>query len=147
MRKSYLSAKQWLSRAGRIQARIDSLRASKERAYLRATSSTAPLRLDAGGGRTGGSDYDATAAYVALSMEAERQEIRLVQVCEEILYMISQVEDNTLAVLLQEHYINEKSLREIALIFHYSTSRVYQLHHKAVEQIREILEFSLESSA
>lgn len=147
MCESYLSAKQWLSRAGRIQARIDSLRASKERAYLRATSSTAPLRPDAGGGHTGGSGYDATAAYVALSMEAERQEVRLVQVCEEILYIISQVEDNTLAVLLQEHYINEKSLREIASTFHYSTSRAYQLHRKAVEAVREILEFSLESSA
>ena len=147
MYESYLSAKQWLSRAKGIQARIDSLRASKERAYLRATASTAPLRFDAGGCRTGWNGYDANAAYVALSMEVERQEVELAQVCEEILYMISQVEDNALAVLLQEHYVNEKSLREIALVFHYSTSRAYQLHHKAVERIREILEFSLESSA
>lgn len=146
MHATYLSAKQWLSRARGARARIDSLRASKERAYLRATSSTAPLRLDAGGG-AGRSGYDANAAYVALSMEVERQEVELARVCEEILYMISQVEDNALAVLLQEHYINEKPLREIALVFHYSTSRAYQLHRKAVEQIREILEFSLESSA
>lgn len=149
MYESYLSAKQWLSRAKGIQARIDSLRASKERAYLRATSSTAPLRFDAGGCRTGWNGYDANAAYVALSTEVERQEAQLAQACAEILYVVSQIENNTLSVLLLERYINEKSLREIALIFDCSVSRVYQLHQKAVAEVQKILDgnVSLEPSA
>lgn len=148
VRAFYPSVRQWLSRARGIQARIASLQESMERAYLRATSSTLPLR-PTGGGHKGSSGYDANAAYVALSTEVERQEAQLAQACAEILYVVSQIENNTLSVLLLERYINEKSLREIALIFDCSVSRVYQLHQKAVAEVQKILDgnVSLEPSA
>ena len=129
-----MTAKEWLSRARKMSGRLRALQTSKEQAFARATS------VVVGGGEhvSGGEPADKHAAYAELSLSVDRQIEKLEQVRAEILQVIGQVEDNTLATLLTEYYVNDKTWEEVAVQMRYSWRQVMRLHGQALCEIRTI---------
>lgn len=129
-----MTAKEWLGRARKLRLRLSALEDSKQRAYARAVSSTAGLGERVSGGEPG----DKLVAYAEVSLTADRQIEKLEQVRAEILQVIGQVEDNTLATLLTEYYVNDKTWEEVAVQMQYSWRQVMRLHGQALCEIRAI---------
>ncbi len=131
-----MTAKEWLSRARKMSGRLRALQTSKEQAFARATS------VVVGGGEhvSGGEPADKHAAYAELSLAVDRQTEKLEQVRAEILQVIGQIEDNTLAALLTEYYVNDRTWEEVAVQMGYSWRWVRRLHARALDQVQEILD-------
>ena len=129
-----MTAKEWLGRARRLRLRLDALQDSKQRAYARAISRTAGM----GERVSGGEPEDRLAAYAEVSLAADRQIEKLEQVRAEILQVIGQVEDNTLAALLTEYYVNDRTWEEVAVQMGYSWRQTMRLHGQALGKVREI---------
>ena len=98
-------------------------------------SSTAGLGERVSGGEPG----DKLAAYAEVSLAADQQIEKLEQVRAEILQVIGQVEDNTLATLLTEYYVNDKTWEEVAVKVEKSWRWTMNLHGKALEAVEKIL--------
>lgn len=131
-----MTAKEWLGRARKLRLRLSALEDSKQRSYALAVSSTAGLGERVSGGEPG----DKLAAYTEMSIAVDRQIEKLEQTRAEILQVIGQVEDNTLATLLTEYYVNDKTWEEVAVQMQYSWRWVRRLHVRALEQVQEILD-------
>lgn len=129
------AAKEWLGRARKLRLRLSALEDSKQRAYARAVSSTAGMSERVSGGEPG----DKLAAYAEASLAADRQIEKLEQTRAEILQVIGQVEDNTLATLLTEYYVNDKTWEEVAVHMQYSWRWTMKLHGKALRAVEAIL--------
>ena len=129
-----MTAKEWLIRARKMSGRLRALQESKAQAFARATNAVI------GGSErvSGGEPADKHAAYAELSLSVDRQIEKLEQVRAEILQVIGQVEDNTLATLLTEYYVNDKTWEEVAAEQHYSWRQVMRLHGHALQIIREL---------
>lgn len=130
-----MAAKEWLGRARELRLRLRALEDSKQRSYARAVSSTAGLGERVSGGEPG----DKLAAYAEVSLAADRQIEKLEQVRAEILQVIGQVEDNTLATLLTEYYVNDKTWEEVAVQVGKSWRWTMNLHGKALKAVEKIL--------
>lgn len=130
-----MTAKEWLGRARKLRLRLSALEDSKQRAYARAVSSTAGVGERVSGGEPG----DKLAAYAEVSLAADRQIEKLEQVRAEILQVIWQVEDNTLATLLTEYYVNDKTWEEVAVKIDKSWRWTMNLHGKALKAVEKIL--------
>lgn len=130
-----MTAKEWLGRARKLRLRLRALEDSKQRSYARAVSSTAGLGERVSGGEPG----DKLAAYAEVSLAADRQIEKLEQTRAEILQVIGQVEDNTLATLLTEYYVNDKTWEEVAVQMQYSWRWTMNLHGKALKAVEKIL--------
>ena len=130
-----MTAKEWLGRARKLRLRLSALEDSKQRAYARAVSSTAGLGERVSGGEPG----DKLAAYAEVSLAADRQIEKLEQTRAEILKVIGQVEDNTLATLLTEYYVNDKTWEEVAVRIDKSWRWTMNLHGKALKAVEKIL--------
>lgn len=130
-----MTAKEWLGRARKLRLRLSVLEDSKQRAYARAVSSTAGLGERVSGGEPG----DKLAAYAEVSLAADRQIEKLEQTRAEILKVIGQVEDNTLATLLTEYYVNDKTWEEVAVRIDKSWRWTMNLHGKALKAVEKIL--------
>ena len=128
------AAKEWLGRARKLRLRLSALEDSKQRAYARAVSNTAGMGERVSGGELG----DKLAAYAEVSLAADRQIEKLEQTRAEILQVIGQVEDNTLATLLTEYYVNDKTWEEVAVQMRYSWRQIMRLHGQALSEIRAI---------
>lgn len=130
-----MTAKEWLGRARKLRLRLSALEDSKQRSYARAVSSTAGL----GERVSGGEPADKHAAYAEVSLAVDRQIEKLEQVRAEILQVIGQVEDNTLATLLTEYYVNDKTWEEVAVQVGKSWRWTMNLHGKALKAVEKIL--------
>ncbi len=130
-----MTAKEWLGRARKLRLRLSALEDSKQRSYARAVSSTAGL----GERVSGGEPVDKHAAYAEVSLAVDRQIEKLEQVRAEILQVIGQVEDNTLATLLTEYYVNDKTWEEVAVQMGKSWRWTMNLHGKALKAVEKIL--------
>ena len=125
-----MDIKEWLSRGRELNKRIDALEKSKAMAFDAATSVTA----SSGGG--GGSEVSRKAeSYSALSEELDRELKRLDGILAEITALISNVEDNTLATLLQDRYVRCMTWDQIADELGYCRFHVTKtLHPAALEE-------------
>ena len=130
-----MTAKEWLLRGRRLKSRIQALQTSKAKAFARATSAV----VSDGERISGGVPADHHAAYAALSLEVDRQLAALARTRAEILQGIGQVEDNTLAALLTEYYINDRTWEEVAVGLGYSWRWVMKLHERALREVAAIL--------
>lgn len=92
-----------------MRKRLDALQESKRKAYDKACSSTAPLRLDTATQGKAVQPNDRAVQYTYFSEKVDKQIAKLEQVRAVILQVITQVEDNMLAALLAEYYINSKT--------------------------------------
>lgn len=129
-----MTAKEWLGRARKLRLRLCALEDSKQRSYAHAVSSTAGLGERVAGGEPG----DKLVAYAEVSLAVDQQIKKLEQVRAEILQVIGKVEDNTLATLLTEYYVNDKTWEEVAVQMQYSWRQVMRLHGQALCKIRTI---------
>lgn len=130
-----MTAKEWLGRARKLRLRLSALEDSKQRAYARAVSNTAGMGERVSGGEPG----DKLAAYAEVSLAADRQIEKLEQTRAEILQVIGQVEDNTLATLLTEYYVNDKTWEEVAVRIDKSWRWTMNLRGKALKAVEKIL--------
>ncbi len=135
-----ITAKEWLSRARNAEKRLKALEESKRRAYDRATATTRALRRDFGGSSgnfTSGSKSD---SYAVLSAEVDRQGDEVNKKCAEVTRVIGQVEDNILATLLTEYYVNGRSWTEVAVAINYDYGYMIRcLHPKALQKIEQLI--------
>ena len=131
-----MTAKEWLIRARKMSGRLRALQESKAQAFARATNAVLGGSERVSGGEPG----DKLAAYAEVSLAVDRQIEKLEQVRAEILQVIGQVEDNTLATLLTEYYVNDKTWEEVAVQMQYSWRWVRRLHARALDQVQEILD-------
>ncbi len=134
-----MTVKEWLSRARNAEARLNALEESKRRAYDHATSGTRALRRDFAGSSGNSTSDSKNDVYAVLSVEVDRQKDEVDRICAEITHVIGQVEDNVLATLLTEYYVNGRTWDEVAEVTNYSTRYVHRLHKKAIEAVRGIL--------
>lgn len=140
MQTKHQEVKQWLSRARNMRKRLDALQESKRRAYDTARSSTAPIRPDAAAQTSSVQTDGKLARYAYFSEEVNKQIARLEEVRAEILNTIAQVEDNTLATLLIEYYVNNKTWYEVANLLGYSFAHVTKTFHaNALREVAKIL--------
>ena len=134
-----MTTKEWLNRGRRLNRRLQALQESKRQAYERAISSTAAAGSDFVGSPSNFSLVDKNASYANLSAAVDMQIKRLEEARAEILHILNQLEDNTLATLLTEYYVNDKTWEEVAVSMGYSWRQVLRLHGQAVQEIRKIL--------
>lgn len=135
--EGFITAKGFLMRARRLDARLKTLREARELAWSRATSVTPKLSKAA----AKGADISRKPEdFSALAAECEKQERELDSVQAEILSVISEIPDNTLAALLTAYYVNGETWEEVAVELHYSFYHVVtRLHPKALDAVTEIL--------
>ena len=101
------------------------------------------------GGEGGGTHQtgDKLGAAVARIMDAESRvsdEIEMLEATErEVIKTINGVQDGTLSKLLYERYINGKTWEQIAVLMNYTYRRVTQLHGKALNAVKDFLEFPI----
>ena len=77
---------------------------------------------------------------MVLADSVRAQEDNLNRVRSEILDAIGMVEDNTLATLLTEYYINNRTWEEVAVALNYSWEHIIRcLHPKALRKIEDII--------
>lgn len=136
-----MTVKQWLMRARNIESRIASLVMARQRAYDRAVSIVArPREVCVIGGGVSSPD-DKNASYVIVGEAIKEQEDKLNAIRAEIIEAIGVVEDNTLAALLTEYYVNGRTWEDVAFALDYSYSQVVKyLHPKALKAINDAIE-------
>lgn len=134
--KAYLNEyRKCVKRSKAAQDHLNELRAMAER--------ITPNYAATGGGSCGVSDR--LGAAVAKIIDAEAvvdAEIELLIATErDIQNAIDKVNDETLRTLLYERYINGKTWEQIAVQMNYGYRRVTQLHGKALNAVKDFLEF------
>ena len=112
-----MPAKEFLNRARRLQARIDQLEDAKSEVWNRSTYSAKPVSKAPLDGKDVNRRTEAYSAYVD-GIDAERS--RLIEIKAEILSVVNQIPDNTLAALLTSYYINGKTWEQTAVELKYS---------------------------
>lgn len=101
------------------------------------------------GGEGGGTHQtgDKLGAAVARILDAESRvsdELEMLEATErEVVKTINGVQDGTLNTLLYERYINGKTWERIAVLMNYTYRRVTQLHGKALNAVKDFLEFPI----
>lgn len=129
--------KRWLMRGKNIQRRIASLEASKAEAWDSATR----VNASAGAARGAGGVGRRPERYGELSAQLDQEWKRLDRTLAEITRAVALVEDNTLAALLQERYVNGKTWAGVAAGIGYEYSyTVRKLHPKALRAVKEAIE-------
>jgi DNA-directed RNA polymerase specialized sigma subunit len=122
-------------RAAAAQDHLDELRSM-------ATRITPNYSSEGGGTHHTG---DKLGAAVARIMDAESRvsdELEMLEATErEVVKTINGVQDGTLSTLLYERYINGKTWEQIAVLMNYTYRRVTQLHGKALNAVKDFLEF------
>lgn len=99
------------------------------------------------GGEGGGTHQtgDKLGAAVARILDAENRvsdDLEMLEATEhEVVKTIKSVQDGTLSTLLYERYINGKTWEQIAVLMNYTYRRVTQLHGKALNAVKDFLEF------
>lgn len=133
-----MEAKQWLLRARRLQSRIDQLEEARRAAWERATSTTQTPRSDPVA-RSGISRKPEQFGELGAVIDGELR--RLDAVKAEIMAVIAQVPDNTLAALLVGYYVNGHTWEQVCVDISYSYKHVvHQLHPRALETVQSIIE-------
>ncbi len=131
-----MTAKEWLLRVRKAEMRLKALEESKQKAYARATAATRALRRDFAGSSGNFTSGDKNDAYIVLSAEIDRQKERIDRICAEITQVIGQMDDNVLATLLTEYYVNGKTWKKVAAVINYDYN--YTIRCKHPEALREI---------
>lgn len=135
-----MTAKEWLLRARKLEERLAALRESRQRAYDRAVSATAQPRDGCVTGGGAAAPDDKAAGYAIVGEEVEAQLAELNRIRAEILRMCRRVEDNMLAALLIEYYVNGKTWEQVAVGLGCSWRHVHRLHARALKKLEDVIE-------
>lgn len=132
-----MTAKEFLMRARRLQARIAQLEDAKAGAWERSTYSTQSSGTASGNPGAYGRRTEVYGEYVD---KIDEERARLIQIKAEILEVVNQVPDNALAALLTAYYINGKTWEQTAVELRYSYRHlVHVLHPRALCAVEAIL--------
>lgn len=133
--KEYLQ--QYRQAVMRAEAAMDHL----EELRAMATRITPYYSAEGGGTHQAGDKLGAAVARILDAESRVSDELEMLEATErEIICTISKLTDGTLRTLLYERYINGKTWEQIAVQMNYTYRRVTQLHGKALEKIRELIE-------
>ena len=132
-----MTAKDFLLRARRLQARINQLEKARQSVWAAATATTtAPGQ---GSIRSSGVSRKPE-QYGEFISELEAEYRRLDEIKADTLRVIGQVQDNTLATLLMAYYINGRTWEQTAVDIGYSYFRtVHDKHLQALAEVEKIL--------
>lgn len=119
-----MTAREWILRNRHLKQYINQLEESKKNKLIKKRSRNISSRE--------------TKQYTELDEEIDRQIEELKKVRYEIITTVKKVRDNTLSALLIGHYINNKSIPELAESLNYSERQIVRLHKKALEEIKII---------
>lgn len=129
-----MTVKDWLHRGYKIDKEINALLLEREKAFNLACKVSAPPsdneRVKASAGNGSENRYIKYAEYSRL---IDSRIDRLYQVKNEILTVISAVENNTYRTLLILRYVQFKTWEEIADCMGYEVRWLYRLHQKALK--------------
>lgn len=108
-----------------------------------------PLYCGEGGGGQHQSGDEKMMNAVDKIIEAKNRvsdELEMLEATErEVVKTINGVQDGTLSTLLYERYINGKTWEQIAVLMNYTYRRVTQLHGKALNAVKDFLEFPIQN--
>jgi DNA-directed RNA polymerase specialized sigma subunit len=122
-------------RAAAAQDHLDELRSM-------ATRITPNYSSEGGGTHQTGDKLGAAVARILDAESRVSDELEMLEATErEIVNTINDVQDGTLSNLLYERYINGKTWEQIAVLMNYTYRRVTQLHGKALNAVKDFLEF------
>lgn len=135
-----MTAKEWLSRAWKIDDEIDALLSGKSAAYERLTSITAQQS-----GTVISSTKDPhkaeclLASYAAYDAEIQERVNSLMAIKSEIQETISALADVRYRTLLTYLYINYQPWEQIAVNMSYSYMHICRLHGEALKAIEPLI--------
>lgn len=122
-------------RAAAAQDHLDELRSM-------ATRITPNYSSEGGGTHQTGDKLGAAVARILDAESRVSDELEMLEATErEVVKTINGVQDGTLNTLLYERYINGKTWEQIAVQMNYTYRRVTQLHGKALNAVKDFLEF------
>lgn len=124
-------------RAAAAQDHLDELRSM-------ATRITPNYSSEGGGTHQTGDKLGAAVARILDAESRVSDELEMLEATErEVVKTINGVHDGTLSTLLYERYINGKTWEQIAVLMNYTYRRVIQLHGKALNAVKDFLEFPI----
>lgn len=126
----------WMNRARSIESNINALSAAKENAKSQVLRITPNYGSDGSQSSKNPHKYDRLVELESL-IDQKIDEQLLVK--QEILTMISRLQDTRQQAILTNYYINMMTLEEIATKVRYSYPHVKRLRAKAMVKIQEIL--------
>ena len=130
-----MTAKQYLSQALRIDQRIESRIAERDRLASKATSLRATQLT--GMPRGGGRDWtDAINEVIDLTSKIEDEIMELCRLKREIMATIDRVEDSRYRMLLEFRYRSGYTWEQIAEAMGYDVRWVYHLHGEALQTVK-----------
>lgn len=133
-----MTVKEWVGRGIGLEARIRSLKKSKDRAYAFATASTAST----GGDVVSNSGVSRKSeSYTMLAAELDAQLEKWDAIMAEITCAIGLVQNHTLAALLQARYVRGLDWWKVADELGYSEDYVkFRLHERAIHDLEQTIE-------
>lgn len=134
-----MTAKEYLEQAYRLDQRIDSKLEQVEMLRFLTTKTTATIKGDPGGGRSGDLMEDAIARIVDLEREIAAEICRLTELKREIAEIIGRVEDPEEKIVLEMRYLGNKKWPEIGRAMNCSGTTVYRWHQNALKKVEEFL--------
>lgn len=139
-----MTAKQWLMRAWKLDREISSLIRARDSTRERVMSITQNYSAIMVGGTKDPHKYD---RLMELENRIDQRIDELVGIKEEVIAVISQVDDNRYRLILQERYIECKTFEQIAVDGYYSWRHTLRLHGKALKAVEPHIVMYLEATA
>ena len=131
-----MTAKEYLSQARRLQARLDQLEKARERAWEKATATTSNGSMPV----SGGDISRKTESFAELTSIIDSEYNELCAVKADILKTISLIKDNRYAALLIAYYINGLTWAETAEALGYTFEHVArELHPRALNVVDKLI--------
>ena len=131
-----MTAKEYLTQAKTLNARIVRQMYRRDELYALMTSGATKLSKVPGGGRNDRSLEDTMAKYVLLEEKINRDIDALVDLKEEIRSVIGELPDETEKLVLEMHYLENKSYPEIGKELGYYEDSVKRFAAAALKKIR-----------
>lgn len=133
----YYEAEKFMSRARGIKERIDILIEAANRAYDQVEKITTTIdKLVVDGGNGDGRKIE---AWLIIADDLYMQAKELNQVDREINEVVARIDDNVLASILLDYYINFKTWDQVANRWCYSSAQIYRKREEALAQVDKIL--------
>ena len=131
-----MTAKEYLSQAKTLNARIVRQMYRRDELYALMTTRTAKLSKVPGGSRNDRSLEDTMAKYVSLEEKIDREIDALVDLKEEIRAVIDQLPDETEKLVLVMHYLENKSYPDIGKELGYPGNSAKRITATAVNKLK-----------
>lgn len=132
------SIKRWLNRGYRLQNNIKALEQAKQKAWEITTGTTSVLceRVQESHGNAAENKMTAYLQYVN---QIEQSKTKLFIVLSEIENTIMRVDNTILRSLLTYRYLDFMTWESIAVEMNYNIRHLYNLHDRALKEIKQIL--------